>query len=108
MTEPSTSPGVPGRAPQAEPGLARRVIAMFLLVVGVLLTIGSGACTGLFFIGFVMDSNTGPEFSGADLWMLPLILGGPVILLGALMWWGGARLRGRPAAPPPSAQPPTG
>lgn len=93
---------------QPEPSMARRIIGMILLTLGVLLTIGSGACTGLFLIGFALDDGGSPEFSGGGLLLAPLVIGGPFILIGALMWWGGAKLRSTlpPGLPPPWVKPP--
>jgi hypothetical protein len=91
------------------PSTARLVIGTLLLVIGMVLTGGAGLCTGVLSLVFLFDSGGGPELSGDDLWMLPLIFGGPFVIVGALMWWGGAAIRGkrRPSAPPPPwVQPP--
>lgn len=100
MTDPNSRAG---GSRGAAPGAGRQIVAILLLVLGAVLTILSGACTGLFFVGFLIDSSTGPELSGADLWMAPLVVGGPFILVGALMWWGGAKLRRNSASSPPES-----
>lgn len=81
---------------------ARRVIGGILLVFGILLTVGAGLCTGVGTISMLADGNSGPELSGDGLWMIPLIFGGPFIVVGGLLWWGGKALRGKqPPTPPP-------
>ena len=86
----------------------RRVIGGLLLIVGILMTVGSGLCTGVLLVAFAFDGNTGPELSGDGLFLIPLIFGGPFIVIGGLLWWGGKALRGKqpPAPPPPWAQQP--
>ena len=103
-----TNPGTPeAPLPEGAPSTGRLVIGTILLVFGILMTAGAGLCTGVLTVAFFFDSGGGPELSGDDLWMLPLIFGGPFVIVGGLMWWGGAALRGkRPPAPPPWAQPP--
>lgn len=87
---------------------ARRVIGGLLLIIGILMTVASGLCTGVLMVAFAFDSNTGPELSGDGLFLIPLMFGGPFIVAGGLLWWGGKALRGKqpPAPPPPWAQPP--
>lgn len=91
---PPTDPGAPASS-------ARYVIGSVVFVLGLLLTVGSGLCSGVLALVFVFDSNTGPEFSGANLFVLPLVFGGPFIVIGSLMWWGGRALRGSKPPPPP-------
>ena len=108
MVENNPTSSVPPAPEGGPPSTARLVIGTILLAFGILLTVGSGLCTGVLTVAFFFDSGGGPELSGEDLWMLPLMFGGPFVIVGALMWWGGAALRGkqRPAPPPPWMQPP--
>lgn len=100
-----------GGAPAAEqaPATARTVIGTIVLVLGMLLTGGSGLCTGLFSIMMAIEGGSGPELSGDGMFIIPWIYGGPFILFGALLWWIGALVRGKrrlKATPPPWAAPP--
>jgi len=91
-----------------QPVTARVVIGWLLLIPGMLLTGGSGLCTGLFTIMIAINGGSGPELSGDGMFLIPLIYGGPVILFGALLWWIGVLVRGRRrrAALPSATEPP--
>jgi hypothetical protein len=71
----------------ARPSSGRRIFGGILLVIGVLLVVISGLCTAAFIVmgmaegDVAMAVTTGPVF------------GGPFILVGALLWWGGKSLR---------------
>jgi hypothetical protein len=90
------------------PSTARLVIGTLLLVFGMVLTGGAGLCTGVLSLVFLFDGGSGPELSGDGMFIIPLIYGGPFILIGALLWWIGVVVRGkrRQAAPPPGTEPP--
>ncbi len=100
---------MPVAAPPSEAGApassARYVVGSVVFILGLLLTAGSGLCTGVLMFTFALDGNTGPELSGDGLFMIPLVFGGPFILIGALMWWGGRALRGGKPPPPPGTVP---
>jgi hypothetical protein len=70
-----------------------RVLGLILLLLGVLLTGASGLCTAAFIIPAL---GRGREGFGI---ILPFMFGGPFILIGTLMSWGGWRLSRR--KPPP-------
>lgn len=103
MSDPAA---VPPPAARPAPVSARRVIGIIIMVIGIGMTVVSGLCTSAFMIGD-MTGNGGGEI---DLSGVEFIVGGPFILIGALMWWGGARLKRIPPAPSPNVsgeQPPT-
>lgn len=83
--EPIQSETEPRTTPQSSAG--RRILGGILLAIGVLLVVLSGLCTAGFIVMGVVEGDvamaitTGPVF------------GGPFILVGALLWWGGRALR---------------
>lgn len=108
MSDPAAAPPPPVRpAPTA-----RRVIGIIIMLIGIAMTVVSGLCTA----GFMVDdlSNGGGGGGEINLSGIEFVIGGPFILIGVLMWWGGARLKripvatgpdasvGPPPAPPPS------
>jgi hypothetical protein len=97
----------PGGAPDS--GLGWRLFGVLLVIAGVLITIFAGLCT----TAVVMDPGGGPELG--DMTGAALVIGGPTILVGVLLWWGGMRAfrkgqRARAAqlaqAPAPDTRPP--
>lgn len=71
--------------------MARRVIGMILILIGATLLLLSGTCTAGV---LVMSSDAGVgEMIASGALATVLMVGGPFILLGMLMWWGGLRLR---------------
>jgi hypothetical protein len=70
---------------------ARRVFGVILLVLGVGMTLVSGLCTAGMTIADLTSSGGGGG-GEIDLSGVQFIVGGPFILIGALMWWGGHRL----------------
>ena len=94
MSEPAASQPPSSPAPPTPP-TARRIIGIIIMLIGIGMTVVSGLCTTAFMIGD-MTGNGGGEI---DLSGVEFIIGGPFILIGALMWWGGARLK---RLPPPS------
>lgn len=80
------------------------------MLIGIGMTVVSGLCTTAFMIGDLSGGGGGEiNLSGIE-----FIIGGPFILVGVLMWWGGARLKRLPpntdpnvfGDPPPPAPPP--
>ena len=66
--------------------------AIAVLVIGLLILIPSGLCTGLLGIGeLVSGTNTAVSNLFED-----LLYGGPLILLGALLVYGAFRMRRKP------------
>lgn len=63
----------------------RRVCGMALTVVGMLTLALSGACAIVFL------AQPGPSVP----LYVPLLLSGPFVLLGLLLWWGGDRMKWR-------------
>jgi hypothetical protein len=78
------------------PSKVRRVIGTLMLVIGIVLTGGAGLCSAFFALWFL-------NFSVA-----PFIYGLPFMLIGALLWWAGAAVRGkrRKKALPATEEPP--
>jgi hypothetical protein len=70
---------------------ARRVFGVILLVLGIGMTLVSGLCTAGMTIADLTSSGGG---GGGEINLsgVQFIVGGPFILIGALMWWGGHRL----------------
>jgi hypothetical protein len=94
----------PAGAPDA--GLGWRLFGVLLVIAGVLLTGFSGLCTA----AVLIDPGGGPELG--DLTSAAIVVGGPFILVGLLMWWGGVRAfkkgrRAQAAAQPARAAPDT-
>lgn len=87
MSEPSSIP-----VPPVRPASGRRVFGIILMLLGIAMTVISGLCTGAFMVGDIVDGGGG---GGGDINLsgIEFIVGGPFILVGALMWWGGARLK---------------
>jgi hypothetical protein len=66
-------------------GLGWRAFGVLLIVAGIFLTVVSGVCT----TAILLDPSGGPELG--DLSGAALVIGGPFILVGVLLWWGGVR-----------------
>ena len=96
-----------GREPAPAPiGAGRRVFGVIFLVLGVGLTFLSGLCTAGMTVGDMFSGSGG----GGDVNLsgIQFIVGGPFIVVGALMWWGGRRMlkaRKAPAEVPPAEGP---
>jgi hypothetical protein len=89
MTEPQPSP-------------MRGFVGGMMVVIGVLMVTLCGLCTAVFAIGALVDlaqrRSGGELFSGGSLLQAALMLGLPPIAVGALLVWGGLRVRRQ--APP--------
>jgi hypothetical protein len=69
-----------------------------LLIIGLLILIPSGLCTGIFGGGALIDAIVHPQNAGDAVSMLAMvsIVGGPFVAFGAvLVWFGVRRMRGR-------------
>jgi hypothetical protein len=87
MSEPSSIPV----APPPRPSSGRRIFGIIVMLLGIAMTVISGLCTTVFMVNDMTTSSGG----GGDINLsgIEFIVGGPFILVGALMWWGGARLK---------------
>jgi hypothetical protein len=79
-----------------------------IMVLGIILTAFSGICT----VGMTIGDLSSGGGGGGDLNLsgVQYVVGGPFILIGALMWWGGWALsRAKRPSPPggPPADSPT-
>jgi hypothetical protein len=88
---------------------ARRVFGIILLVLGIGMTLVSGLCTAGMTIADLTSGGGGGEINLSG---IQFIVGGPFIVIGALMWWGGHRLAkpkkrmdANPASGPPAETP---
>ncbi|SRR5579885_1972262 len=81
----------------------RRGCGLTIMILGIALTVLSGLCTGAMTIADLSDGGRG----GGDVNLsgIQYIVGGPFILIGGLMWWGGWALsRKKPMAADPPRQ----
>jgi hypothetical protein len=72
--------------------------AIAMVVIGLLILIPSGLCTGVIGGGALINGFLHPGYIGGTLSMfvMALMVGGPFVVGGgALMWFGVKRLRGR-------------
>ena len=79
------------------------------MIIGIIMTAFSGICTA----GMTIGDLTGGGGGGGDLNLsgVQFVVGGPFILIGALMWWGGwalskAKPSGGSGQPGPGGGPP--
>jgi hypothetical protein len=79
----------------------RRGCGLTIMIIGIIMTVLSGLCTAGMTIGDLTSGGGG----GGELNLsgVQFIVGGPFILIGALMWWGGHALSR--AKPPPGSPP---
>ena len=104
--EPTAGPPADGPPPQGPPVLAptwKRGCGLTIMIIGIIVTAFSGICTAGMTIG---DMTGGGGGGGGDLNLsgIQFVVGGPFILIGALLWWGGWALS--KAKPSGSATPP--
>ncbi len=69
------------------PAIARRqphwtALAITLLVIGLLIAIPSGLCTGVFGVGAIYDMMTSSSSEGANILMMALMVGGIPLVVG--------------------------
>ena len=76
----------------------RRGCGLTIMILGIIMTVLSGLCTAGMTIGDLSGGGGDINLSG-----IQFIVGGPFILIGALMWWGGHALsRVKPPPGPPA------
>jgi hypothetical protein len=75
----------------------RRGCGLTIMILGILVTAASGLCTAAMTVD-QMGSHGGGEI---NLDGIQYIIGGPVILVGALMWWGGWAMSRKKQPEPP-------
>jgi hypothetical protein len=64
-------------------------VSVAILVIGLLILVPSGLCTGLFMFGPLFTGGSGNDMVG-----VALLIGGPFVVVGgALTMWGIGRLR---------------
>ncbi|MDB5434910.1 MAG: hypothetical protein JWR47_1167 [Phenylobacterium sp.] len=85
----------------------RGFVASAMIAVGMLLVALCGTCSAFFAISALADILTrglhsGGEFSSVSVLQVTPVFGGPPILVGAALIWGGLRLRRAPKPPPAS------
>ena len=113
VDEPTADPPGDGSPPQGAPVLAptwKRGCGLTIMIIGIIMTAFSGICTAGMTIGDMTSGGGG----GGDLNLtgVQFIVGGPFVLVGALLWWGGralskAKPSGGSSPPGPSGgQPP--
>lgn len=81
MSDPASSAPVS----PSDTGAGWRLFGVLLVISGVLLTAFSSLCT----TAILMDPHAGPEMG--DLTGAAIVVGGPFILFGLFLWWGGVR-----------------
>jgi hypothetical protein len=101
MSEPSPNP--PPSTPS--PASGRRIFGIIVMLLGIGMTVVSGLCTTVFMLNDMTSSGGGGDI---DLSGIEFIIGGPFILVGALLWWGGARLKRPRPGPKAFGDPPAG
>lgn len=69
--------------------------AIALLVLGLLILVPSGLCTGFMTIGPLIGTIFGAGNPDTDIIQMGLMLGGPFVLLGAFLTWLGYTLNRR-------------
>jgi hypothetical protein len=81
----------PEPRPDQKPNLA---LSIAILVIGLLILVPSGLCTGIFTIYPIIQSFTTPHGGDLGFVQLALVIGGPFVLLGGfLVWLAISRLR---------------
>jgi hypothetical protein len=81
----------------------KRGCGLTIMILGIMLTAFSGLCTAGMTISDISSGGGG----GGDLNLsgVQYVVGGPFILIGALMWWGGRALSKAKPNPPGSGPP---
>jgi hypothetical protein len=78
----------PNPAPSTEPSF---IEAIALIVVGLLIFVPTGLCTGVLFFGPLVEATMSSRFNGG-VSIVPLIIGGPFVFGGGFILWNGVRL----------------
>ena len=96
------SEGPPGPVPVLAPTW-KRGCGLTIMILGIILTAFSGLCTAGMTISDI--SSGGGGGGDVNLSGVQYVVGGPFILIGALMWWGGWALSKAKPTPPGSMPP---
>ncbi|HEY1710370.1 MAG TPA: hypothetical protein VGG10_19015 [Rhizomicrobium sp.] len=80
---------------QSQPGAGRMASGMALIVIGLLILIPSGLCSAIFGAGAFMSAISGSTESALNDVPEILLVGGPFIVVGLLLFLAGRRLRRR-------------
>jgi hypothetical protein len=92
MSEPEVRPE---RRPEPQPP-RRGCAATALIVVGLLILIPSGLCTGFMTIGPLVAAIFGSkQYASTDMVQIALMIGGPFVLVGGVLTWIGFAMRRR-------------
>jgi|HubBroStandDraft_2_1064218.scaffolds.fasta_scaffold1238120_2 hypothetical protein len=92
MSEPEVRPE---RGSEQQPP-RRGCAATALIVVGLLILIPSGLCTGFMTIGPLVATIFGSKrYAPTDMVQIALAIGGPFVVLGAVLTWIGFTMRRR-------------
>jgi hypothetical protein len=92
MYDPNTAPPPP---PAAVPGQRRQwgALSVTLLVIGLLILIPSGLCTGIFGVGALYDMFTSSSNEGFSILLEALMLGGIPLAIGAALVYAAFKVR---------------
>jgi hypothetical protein len=84
----------PNTAPPSAPGRPHRSAgAVALVVIGLLILIPSGLCTGIFGIGAIYDMVTSSSSEGFSILLEALMFGGIPLVIGGLLVFAGFKMR---------------
>jgi predicted lipid-binding transport protein (Tim44 family) len=84
MYDPNTAPPPPAASPSGQ----RRqwgALSVTLIVIGLLILIPSGLCTGIFGIGALYDMFTSSSSEGMSILMEALVIGGIPLAIGGIL-----------------------
>ena len=82
----------PPNPPDSPPPSVPRVLAaLALIMIGLLIFLPSGLCTGFFLLGALIALVTASH-QNFGLGQLALVIGGPFVVLGGFILWSGFRL----------------
>ena len=92
MSEPTIRPE---RRPEQQPP-RRGCAATALIVIGLLILIPSGLCTGFMtIVPLVAAIFNSKQYASTDMVQIALMIGGPFVVLGAVLTWIGFTMRRR-------------
>ena len=77
--------------PEPDRKRSGRAGAIAVLVIGLLILIPSGLCTGIFTLYAIKSAMVSPSHT-TDFFGLVLTIGGPFLLIGGLLTWLGVRM----------------
>ncbi len=87
MYDPNTAPPSPPGKPHWSAG------AVALVVIGLLILIPSGLCTGIFGVGAIYDMVTSSSSEGFSILLEALMFGGIPLVIGGLLVFAGFKMR---------------